>query len=176
LPDLSLYRRILGERFETLPEVLRRFHDTPGGGRARGSMRIERPPGTLRNGVASLLHFPAAGDFVPVRLEVAVVGNRERWTRWFGEQRLETVQWAQGELLMEAAGPVSFSSVLILEGSSLNYLFQRAWFWRVPIPRWLAPEVVGRAAAGEKGWHVDVRIKAPLLGELVHYQGWMEPQ
>jgi hypothetical protein len=77
---------------------------------------------------------------------------------------------------MEAAGLVSFASVLVLEGSSLNYVFQRAWFLRVAIPRWLAPEVIGKAAAGERGWHVDVRIKAPLLGELVHYEGWMEPR
>src|SRR4051794_344293 len=53
--SLPLYRRILGERFEALPEVLRRFHDAPGGGRARGSFRIERGRGWLRNGLATLL-------------------------------------------------------------------------------------------------------------------------
>ncbi len=92
----SLYRRILRERFDVLPSVLRRFHDADGGGRARGIFRVERAPGRLRGAIASILGMPRAGAEVPVRLGVAVEGDRERWTRDFDGRRVETVQWRGG--------------------------------------------------------------------------------
>lgn len=172
----SLYRRILGARYDELPEVLRRFHEAPGGGRARGTLRVERPPGRFRNALASLLGLPEAGNDVAVRLEVFVEGDRERWVRHIGGRRLVTVEWARGELLMEAIGPTSFSSALVVDGASLRYEFRRAWIVGVPLPGSLSPVVDGSADAGDGGWRVTVRIAAPVLGELVRYEGWVEPE
>jgi Domain of unknown function (DUF4166) len=172
----SLYRRILGARFDALPEVLRRFHDTPGGGRARGTLQVERAAGPLRNALASLLRLPEAGTDVSIRLEVEVEGDRERWVRHLQGRRLETVQWAQGDLLIESYGPTAFSSALVVEGSCLRYEFRRAWVIGILLPRRLAPLVDGRADAGDGGWRVAVRVAAPILGELVHYEGWVEPE
>src|SRR5258707_15637629 len=106
-PDrsLSLYRRVLGPQFDSLPEVLRRFHGASGGGRAHGTLRVERAAGWLRNSLASLLGFPAAGEAVPVHLQIDVDRDRERWVREFGGHKLVTVQWARDGYLMERAGP-----------------------------------------------------------------------
>ena len=172
----SLYRRILGTRFDALPDVLRRFHDTPGGGRARGTLKVERAAGRLRNALASLLGLPKAGMGVPIRLEVEVEGDRERWVRHLQGRRLETVQWARGDLLMESFGPTAFSSELVVEGACLCYKFRRAWVVGILLPRRLAPVVDGRVDAGEGGWRVAVRVVAPFLGELVRYEGWVEPE
>lgn len=89
---------------------------------------------------------------------------------------METVEWMQGGLLMESFGATTFSSVLSIEGSCLRYQFRRAWFAGIPIPRCLSPFVDGRVYAGDGGWRVAVRVNAPLLGELVRYEGWMEPE
>jgi hypothetical protein len=105
-----------------------------------------------------------------------VEGDRERWTRDFDGHRVETVQWARGDLLMESIGLVHFSTALVLEGSRLKYGFRRAWFGGIPIPRWLSPGVVSYVDAGEGGWFVVVRVLAPFLGELVRYEGWIEPE
>jgi hypothetical protein len=107
---------------------------------------------------------------------VEVEGDRERWVRHLPGRRLETVQWARGDLLMEAVGPTSFSSALVVDGPCLRYVFGRAWFLGVPLPRRLAPVVDGSACAGDGGWRVAVRIAAPVLGELVRYEGWVEPE
>jgi hypothetical protein len=119
--------------------------------------------------------MPEAGDR-SVRLQVIVEGQRERWIRHFDGRRLETVQWAQGNLLMEAVGPVAFSSTLVLDGSRLRYEFQRAWFAGIVLPRALSPFVEGKVDAGDAGWDLSVRIRAPYLGELVCYEGWIEPE
>jgi hypothetical protein len=172
----SLYRRVLGARFDALPEVLRRFHDEPAGGRAHGTLRVDRASGWLRNGLALLSGMPAAATAVPVRLQIAVEGDRERWIRHFDQSRVQTVQWAWRGLLMESFGPVAFACALVVEGSRLHYEFRRAWFSVFPLPRWLAPHVVSFVDAGEGGWRLTVRIFAPILGELVRYEGWIEPE
>jgi hypothetical protein len=170
----SLYRRLLGARFDALPEVLRRFHDAPGGGRARGTLQVERAAGPLRNALASFLGLPRTGTDALVRLEVEIEGDRERWVRHIQGRRLETVQWARGDLLMESYGPTAFASALVVEESGLRYEFRRAWVIGIPLPRRLAPRVDGDVSAGEGGWRLAVRIESPFLGELVRYRGWVE--
>ena len=172
----SLYRRILGPAFEALPDVLRRFHDTPGGGRARGRLTIERPDGWLRNALANLLGLPRRGVDVPVSLDIAVEQDRERWVRCFDGQIVRTVQWDCDGRLMEALGPSTFSCALLIDGATLRYQFDRAWFCGILLPRRLAPHVESWVTARDGGWFVTVRIFAPFLGELVHYEGWLEPQ
>jgi hypothetical protein len=172
----SLYRRILGERFDSLPEVLRRFHDTPRGGRAHGMLQVERAGGRPSNALASFLGLPEAGKNISTVVEVKVDGDRERWVRRFSGHRVETVQWMHDGLLMESFGATTFSSVLTIEESCLRYEFRRAWFAGILLPRRFAPFVDGRVYAGDGGWRVVVRISAPLVGDLVHYEGWVEPE
>ena len=171
-----LLRRILGDRFDDLPEVLQRFHGSSTGGQARGTFLVERGNGWLRNTVASLFGMPKAGKDVPIHLEVVVEGDRERWFRRFPGQSLSSVLWAEGGLLIESFGLGSFAFELVIDGSRLRHEFRRAWFGGIPIPRPLAPFVDGWLDAGDKGWLVVVHIFFPILREIVHYEGWVEPE
>jgi Domain of unknown function (DUF4166) len=172
----SLYRRVLGDRFNALPEVLKRFHGASGNSDARGTFRVKRGSGYLRNLVATILGMPRAGENVPVHLEVVVKEDREIWLRHFPGQTLKSVQCARGNLLMERFGLGSFACALELHGSRLVYVFKQSWFLGVPVPQGLAPFVDSYVEAGETGWLVVVRIFAPLLGEIVHYEGQVEPE
>jgi hypothetical protein len=176
MPSPSLYRRILGARFDAMPPVLRRFHDASEGGRARGVFRIERAGGRLRNAMASLMGLPRPGSDVPVQLQVKIEGERERWIRDFGGHRVESVQWARGKVLMESLGWSALATELVVEGSRLRYEFDRAWFAGISLPRWMSPSVESTVDAGETGWNVVVRLFVPMLGELVRYEGWVEPE
>jgi Domain of unknown function (DUF4166) len=130
----------------------------------------------VRNIVAGLLRMPKAAENVPIRLDVVVSDDRERWLRNFSGRWLASVQWADGNLLMERFGLSSFSSALVVQGSRMRYEFRRAWFAGIPLPVWLSPYVDGYVDAGETGWRVAVHIFAPFLGEIVHYEGWVEPE
>jgi hypothetical protein len=176
MASLGLYRRVLGASFDELPDVLKRFHDGTTAGCASGTFRVVRGDGPVRNFVAGMLRLPRAGESVPIRLEVVVEGDRERWIRHFAGRRTVTVQWADGNLLMERLGLTSFSSALVVQGSRLRYEFRRAWFAGIPLPIWVSPYVDGYVDAGEAGWRASVHIFAPVLGEIVHYEGWVEPE
>jgi hypothetical protein len=118
--------------------------------------------------------MPASSPAISVQLEVIVEGERERWCRRFGDRRLDTLQWADGELLMEAFGAVVFSSVLVLDRTQVRYESRRAWLVGIPLPRWISPTVHGSVVAGESGWRVETQVNAPFLGEIVRYEGWVE--
>jgi hypothetical protein len=118
--------------------------------------------------------MPESNPAVPVRLEVEVDGDREHWCRTFGERRVVTTLWAAGGLLMESFGPFAFSSVLVLDGSCVRYEFRRAYFAGIALPRRTSPTIIGSAAAGESGWRVETHVIAPVLGEIVCYEGWVE--
>ena len=154
MASLGLYRRVLGARFDELPDVLKRFHDGTAGARPTG--RFGSCVGRGRSGISwrTLLRLPRAGESVPIRLEVVVEGDRERWVRHFPGRRTKTVQWADGNLLMERFGLTSFSSALVVQGSRLRYEFRRAWFAGIPLPLWISPYVDGYVDAGETGWRV----------------------
>jgi hypothetical protein len=171
-----LYRRILGARFDELPEVLHRFHGSPEGARAFGTLRIQRTPGWFHAFADWLAQFPPAGVDVPVLLTIAVDGPRERWTRMFGSHRLITDQWEWNGLLMERAGPVSFACSLGVDGSCLRYEFQRAWLLGLPLPRWMSPWVISWVEAENDRWWLVVRVIVPFLGETVSYEGWIKPE
>ena len=100
----------------------------------------------------------------------------ERWIRDFHGHRVETVAWAWRDLLMESLGWTSFASALVLDGARLHYEFRRAWFAGIPIPRRLSPSVESYVDAGDVGWRVVVASSVPFLGELVRYEGWIEPE
>ena len=105
----SVYRRVLGDRFDVLPEVLKQFHDVTRKSNARGTFRVTRGSGSVRNLVATILGLPSAGERVPVHLEVVVKADREIWLRHFPGKTLKSVQWGRGNLLMERFGLGSFS-------------------------------------------------------------------
>jgi hypothetical protein len=137
---------------------------------------VDRAAGRLRNALASLLGLPEAGSEVPVHLQVVVEDRRERWIRDFQGDRVETAAWAWRDLLLESLGWTSFASALVLDGSRLRYEFRRAWFAGIPIPRRLSLSVESYVDAGDAGWRVVVAISVPYLGQLLRYEGWIEPE
>jgi hypothetical protein len=91
----SLYRRLLGAAFDTLPAALQHFHDVETEWRGHARFRITRGKGWLRNLAANLGRLPPVGENVSMRLHLIAEGERERWIRQFGMHKLESVQWAR---------------------------------------------------------------------------------
>ena len=87
-----------------------------------GTFRVVRGRGRLRNLAASLSGLPQAGEDVPVRLEVVVKGEpRALESAAFPASTFTTLQWADGELLMERSDRLVFSSTLVIDGPYLRY-------------------------------------------------------
>lgn len=170
----TLYRRLLGEAFETLPPVLRRFHGLAGDKAARGVFSVTRGKGRLRSTLADLMRLPAHGARVAVRLRVVVEG--ERWVREFDGILFQTVQWARAGLLIETAGPLRFGFQVVASPEGLRFEQKRGWLYGLPLPRALTPQIRAEATAGEVSWTIDVRVAAPCVGLLARYYGEVTPE
>ncbi len=167
----SVYRRLLGPALDALPPTLRDFHDVETEWRGHARFRITRGRGRLRNLVAALGGLPPAGEDVVVRLRVVAEGARERWLRDFGGHKLESVQWPQDGLLMESLGAFRLGFRLTVKPPALRLEPVRAWVLGVPWPLALAPTGDGEEVGRPDGCAIVARGYAPLLGQLVRYEG-----
>lgn len=172
----ALYRRLLGEAFDRLPPALRDFHNVEGERRFLAVFRVTRGRGWLRQLLCKLGRLPPASDAMPVRLRVVAEGQRERWVRDFATQRLESVQWADGGLLVESLGPVRLAFRLLIEGSALRLETVKAWLLGVRWPLFLAPRGRGLEIGREDGCAIVAEAAVPLLGMLVRYEGYVVPE
>jgi Domain of unknown function (DUF4166) len=173
----SLYATLLGSSWASLAPSVRRLHQ--GGARARGRFRVRRGAGRLARLAAALLGMPPAGEGVALTLAVEPTPDGERWTRAFGERPLRTLQWRRGALLVEAFGLVQCLFRLRADRGALVFEQVGALLgvgrFVLPLPRWLAPSVEGRAEPVDDDVRVDIRIRAPVVGLLVAYDGSVAP-
>jgi len=169
-----LYRRLLGQDYERLPASLQDFHHIDRERHFQARFKITRGPGLLRALLCRLGRLPASGENVPMRLRVTPEEGRERWVRQFGEQVLESVQWEKDGLLHERLGPVRLAFKLHVEPPALRLELKKAWGLGIRLPLWLAPGGSGIEVGQDDGVAILVRATAPILGQLVQYEGLVQ--
>jgi Domain of unknown function (DUF4166) len=125
-----------------------------------------------------LMRLPAAGEQVPTQLVVDANENGEQWNRTFAGRPFITKQSAHVDGLMaERIGLTEILYRLNVVDHALCYDQTKASLrigaLRIPLPRWLSPNIAARewAVADDKNVHVSVSVTAPLAGLLINYQG-----
>jgi hypothetical protein len=171
----SLYRRVLGDALEELPPALRHFHARETGGEATGALHVTVGQGWLWIVAAAMLRLPAPADRLPMRLQVVVQGERERWVREIGGRQMITVQEARDGLLIESFGSLRVAFRLVAKGETLRFESDRCWLGPAPLPAWLAPRIEAISEGRPDGWWVRVRVEAPCIGLLLAYEGEVTP-
>jgi len=180
-PQTTLYERILGTEWNRLAEIVRKAHLETYGEPARGRFRIMRGKGRLAKALAGVLRLPAAGENIPVQLEITSHGRGEQWLRKFGTKRLTTLQYeAPGGLLAEKFGVLEFRFRLTVVDDCLRYSQESVFLCigrqRIPLPRWISPSVSATesAAVSAGRTHVKVTVSMPWVGLLIAYDGDLE--
>jgi len=176
---VPLYRRLLGDAWEALPEPLRAMHDHTGTLRAKGRSHIERGNGLLARIVVRVFGFPEAGQDVPVEVLFDSCDEGERWQRTFGATRFSSSQSAgrgrSDKLLVERFGPFTFALALVLEDERLRLVPRRWGFCGIPLPVGLVPhgDTYECVKEGCFGFHVELSHR--FTGLIVRYRGWLVP-
>ncbi|MBJ7442938.1 MAG: DUF4166 domain-containing protein [Sphingobium sp.] len=113
--------------------------------------------------------YPTAG-FRPAQAD-----GRETWTRDFSGRRFRSQLSQRNGWLVERFGPLRFAFDLHSDDQGLRMVMRRWWLGPLPLPKWLAPRSNAQEWAEGGRFHFDVPIALPLIGQLVHYRGWLEP-
>jgi hypothetical protein len=175
MEEASLYRRVLGERYQQLHPLLQEVHSQPEL-RAQGTFRITRPPQLFKRLLGALLGMPAAAENVPTILAVELLeSGAEKWVRSFGKFRMATWQWSWRGLLLERSGPVTFGIHIEIVDGGTQFITRRVWLLGIPVPLFLAPSVSAVETPVPGGWHATVRLSFPLIGEMLGYEGEIYP-
>jgi Domain of unknown function (DUF4166)/Saccharopine dehydrogenase NADP binding domain len=175
-----LYQRMLASAWDDLPPSLRAMHSVDGKITARGQADIERGRGFASALVAALFGFPEAAREASTSVSFDARDGVETWTREFAGRIMRSRQW-QGVgrwegLLCEGFGPFTFGLAVLTGDGRLRLVVRRWAFLGVALPIGLAPS--GHAIENEVDgrFHFDVLIGAPLIGMIVRYRGWLEPE
>jgi Domain of unknown function (DUF4166) len=171
-----LYRRLLGPHFDALPARVRELHDVAGTSVWTGRADVERGRSALSRMVATLFELPPAGRDQALRVSFEPRGGREIWLRTFGSAVFCSVQYERGGLLNERVGPSTFVFALDASPAGMALKLQGVRFLGVPLPGFLAPSVRTFESEREGRYRFEVEASLPLLGRIVRYEGWLEPQ
>ena len=96
------------------------------------------------------------------------------WLDWPG---LSSVlqQQADGSFV-ERFAPFTFAIALTADETGLTWPVTRWTLGKIPLPFSLAPRSVSREFQDAEGrFRFDVSLSAPIVGQIAHYQGWLEP-
>lgn len=171
----SLYRRLLGPRFEQLPPTLRRLHQPGTRFEAAGECRVQRGDNAAARLLADRLRLPRPAERVPLRFTIETRGGVEHWRRDFGGQVFASRMWEEGGVLCERVGALTLRYDLELAQGVLHMALRGCGGLGLPLPRVLWPAIATAEREREGRYCFDVRAALPGLGLVVRYAGWLEP-
>lgn len=172
-----LYRRLLGPRFDALPERVRTLHDLTGTATWVGRADVERGTSWGARIAGAIAGLPPAGRGQPLRVtfEPARDGT-ETWTRAFGPAVFRSTQSQRGMLLCEQVGPVALIFALEAAPDGLALKLEAVRALGIPLPRVLHPSVTTSESERDGLYRFCVESHLPLFGLLVRYSGWLKPE
>lgn len=168
-----LYARAMGARFDALPPAVRGMHDFDGDGGAAGEGRVVRGRHPLARLMGRVVRFPPTGSY-PLHVSFAEQRGVETWTRRFGPHGFSSRLSRRGDGVVERFGPMRFAFALPSDGEGLAMVLRGWSLFGMPLPLRLAPRITGREWQEGGRFRFLVEIRAPLIGEVVRYCGWLE--
>jgi hypothetical protein len=170
----SLFRRLLGAAFDSLPHPVQLLHEGRAQLIASGRCDVERGSSLLSRLLAALTALPAEGRDVPVTVVIRADAERETWTRAFRGQRMGSTLHARDGLLEEHLGPATFLFRLDAADGAIVWTLEEVRALGVPLPAAWFRGVTSRESADGPRYRFDVRAQLPIAGLLVHYRGTLD--
>jgi hypothetical protein len=169
-----LYRSLLGDRFELLPERVRELHDLTEQTVWVGRADVERGRSWVARTVADLLSLPPDGKDQSLGISFMPDNGREEWTRWFGTRTFGSVQFERDGLLAERIGATCLLSAPEASEEGLAMRLHGVRVFGIPLPRFLHPRVRTFEREQDGVYQFEAEAHLPLVGLLVRYTGWLE--
>lgn len=172
--DEPLFARVLGGAFADLPPRVRALHARPGTHRYRGIAHVVRGTSFLSRLCGWAARLPPAGEDVAVEVRIDAASGRERWTRRFGGHAMTSDLQADGIVLRERLGLVTFGFLLSVTDTGLLWNVCEVRALGVPLPVRGFAGVIARESEHGGRYRFAVAAALPFAGEIVRYEGWLD--
>lgn len=168
----SLYERVMGAAFHTLPPALQAMHRPSRDAGAVGEAEVTGSRNAVGRAVAAIMRFPPPGRHA-LHVGFEVRRGTERWTRSFGDRSFASTLGAAHGRLVERFGPLRFRFDLVADGAGLSMRMLGWSAFGIPMPLIVAPRITAREWEDAGRFRFDVSIALPLVGPVVRYRGWL---
>jgi uncharacterized protein DUF4166/saccharopine dehydrogenase-like protein len=170
-----MYRRILGESWQSLPLPIEQLHSVTSVSTFVGMCTVDRGRNPIAWLIAESIGFPKAGPDQPITVQLSVDGDGERWTRTCGGRSFSSIQRpGRGRaewLVRERFGPIAVDMALVVQSAGLGYVVRRWALFGIPLPLWLGPRSTASESVEDGKFKFDVAISHPMAGLIVRYRG-----
>jgi hypothetical protein len=167
-----LYVRVMGEAFDRLPPMVGRIHQLCGDAGAAGEGTVRRGGNWAARLIGAMMRFPPAGT-VPLHVAYAERDGKERWTRDFGGRRFSSELSGKDGRIVERFGALRFAFDVPGGPEGLEMQLHHWSLLGIPMPRFLGPRIAASEWQSGDRFRFDVRVAMPLIGEVIHYSGWL---
>ena len=163
-PDRQpLFRRVLGARFETLPEPLRNIHDVEEVSLLIGRCSVSRGRNLPARVLASLMSFPLQGEAWEIRMSMRREDDEEQWIRVVSGERFTSKLRALGDgRIGERIGPLDLHMDLHPSPDGLAFELTGLQWFGLSIPKFLWPRISAHETIREGRCRFDISSSMPL--------------
>lgn len=176
--SIALFPDLLGdETWQCLPPAVQAMHGSAPQLHARGMADVAGRSHLPARWLRRLLGLPPPGPEQALALTIERRGMHEVWTRRFANRCMRsTLQRRPGSpLLYERLGPATLGFALRRDGDAIDWQLRSLHVLGLPLPRALHGQVGSRSGFRDGRYHFSVDVRLPWLGQLIGYQGWLEP-
>jgi hypothetical protein len=178
--ELNPFKQVLGSAFNLLPTPLQDFHGLDQKQTWQGQAEVHQGSGLISKIIGWLFGFPNESKSVVVRVTQIPEENGVSWTRSFDGKTfgsfLKVGSGKDSYLLTEQFGPVKVALALVLDDGKLRFIPRRWSIFSIPMPRFLLPGGESFEQETDDRFSFDVQISAPVVGHIVSYKGYLEPE
>lgn len=178
MTSLALFPALLGDdTWHALPAAVRAMHGAAPILHANGLADVAGAGHFPARCLRRLLGLPAPGLQQALALTIERHGTRETWIRRFTGRRMQSVldRRPDSPLLYERLGRATLGFALRHDGDAIDWQLRSVHVLGLPLPRALHGRVLSRSGMRDGRYHFSVDVRLPLLGQLIAYEGWLEP-
>lgn len=173
----SVFAQLLGSDFQQLAPIVAQLHRLDGPAQWQGQCVIRRGRHPLARLCGWAARLPRDGQALATTVTLQRHPAQETWTRNFGGVPMRSRMWPWQGRLRERLGLVQFDFQLGVDAGALTWDTRAVRvLGLLPLPAsWFAGVQCTEAVDAQGRYTFDVRASLPLIGLIVHYQGWLVP-
>jgi Domain of unknown function (DUF4166) len=168
-----VFPSLLGAAFSLLDPKLQWVH----GGEDRdlkGTVTVQRGTSVIAKILALLTSLPPTLSDSPIRVQIEMVGDQERWIRTYaGRYVMSSTLYKKGGALVERVGLAALRFLVVARDAGMDWQLQRMSMLGIPLStRWF--EISARVDIQQGHYHFLIDSALRGVGRIVRYEGLLD--
>jgi len=168
---MSLYERILGEKFKELSPLVQAMHSYESSNTLNGIVNIKRGTTLMAKFLNPLMLLPKEKKNALLRLELKAEKQEETWKRTFGTDSFSSIQYQESEQMVERMGFVKMYFDVDVEEASLCTVLKKTTVLGVNIPKIFTLNISSQVKEEQGRVLFSVEVSTQKGALVINYDG-----